>query len=139
MGIEVAVMTAKFRVAFREDRLVAFALLQRGLMCRTPGSTVLAFTGHIAQVTEGTPGVTGAVFAPARHGQILPAAVAATGVCHHHMITAVGQQLDFGDRRVGGVQHAYRHLRTHLAGLDGADFRGMHIERRGPGDAFLQQ
>ena len=41
---------------------------------------------------------------------IFPAAVAATGVCHHHVVAAVGQQLHFRRGSVGGVHDTDRRL-----------------------------
>ena len=85
VGLDLVVAAAELGAPLREDRLVAVRLRQRGLIGIRPDLAAR----RIAQIAELTPGVAGRVFAPAGHGQILPAAVAATGVGHHHVVATV--------------------------------------------------
>ncbi len=52
-----------------------------------------------------------AVFAPARHCEVVPAAVAAARIRQHDVIAAVREHLHGRRRRVAGVVNAYRRLR----------------------------
>ena len=100
IGLELAiavghrVAAAKLGAPLGEDRFIALGALQCRLMGCGPGFATRA-AAQLAEITEAAPVVAGAILAPARHGEILPAAVAAARVGHHHMVAAVRQQLDF--------------------------------------------
>ena len=94
---------------------------------------------QIAEVAEAAPVVAGGVLAPARDGEILPAAVAAAGVRDHDVVAAVRQQLHFRDRRVRRREHAHRHRRQ-ARGRARVEATGvLQIERARPRNALLQE
>ena len=135
MCLEVVVGAAKLRARFAEDRFVVRGTLQRWLVRRRPELTAR----DVADVAERAPVVTGGVLAPARDGQVLPAAAAATGVRDHDVITAVGQQLHLRHRRVGAAQHAHRRFGAGGSPADRGKLRRMREQRRALRHAFLQQ
>ncbi len=104
--VDAEVAAAELGAALGEDRLVAVGLPERRLVRRRPELAA----GGVAQVDEAAPGVAGGVLAPARHRQVLPAAVAAAGLRDHDVVAAVRQQLHLGRRRVGRGDDADRHL-----------------------------
>ena len=67
--------------------------------------------GQFADVAESAPVIPRAVLMPAADGQILPATVATTGITDHDVVTAIGQQLHLGYRRIGGIEDADRGFR----------------------------
>ncbi len=73
----------------RERGLVLVRLAPRGLVRRRPDVTGI----EIAHEDEAAPGIARDVLAPARQGQLLTLAVAATSVGHHHRVRAVRQQV----------------------------------------------
>ena len=133
--LEVAVAAAELRARFREDRLVLFRRLARRLVRRRPEDAAR----RVADVAERAPGVARGVFAPARDGDVLPAAVAAARVGDHHVIAAIRQELHFRDRRVGGRQHAHRRFGARDEAAGQRQFRELRMERRGLRNALLQQ
>ena len=57
----------------------------------------------------------------------------------HHLVAAVRQQLHLGEQGVGAVEHAHRRFLT-AGGADVGDLAGgVRIERRGLGNALLEQ
>ena len=132
------VAAAKFGAPLREDRLETARWLERRLMAGQPEIT-RGSPRDLADVTEGAPVVAGAVFAPARDGNILPAAVTAARLGDHDVVAAVGQQLHLGHRRIRTAEHANRRLRggprpAHLRELCRVGKQGG-----GLGDALLEQ
>ncbi len=129
VGLEIEiiapVMPAEFGAAFREDRFVMRGAAQRRLMRGGPGRAA----GDVFQVNEIAPGIAHAVFPPARHRQVVPAAVAAAGMGQHDVIAAIRQQLHFRRRRIRVAQYADRHFRAAGAGLDAGQFGGMGIQQ----------
>ena len=109
--------------------------LARRLMRGRPDLAVV----DIAQKAEGAPVVARAVLAPAGDGEVLPAAVAAAGMGDHHVVSAVGQQLDFRRRRIGVAQHPYRRGRLDRHDVHVGEVAGVQVRRRGLGHPFLQQ
>ncbi len=93
---------------------------------------------HVAHVAEGAPVVAGAVFAPARDRLVFPAAVAAAGIGHHHVIAAVGQQLGFRHRGAVRGEHAQRHAGIWRRGANGRRLHRRGIEGAHLWAAFLQ-
>ena len=81
----VKVAAAKLSPAFGKNCFVSF----RSLECRLMGIGPERPARHIAQITECAPVIAGRVFAPARHRQVFPAAVAAACIRHHHVVMAV--------------------------------------------------
>src|ERR1019366_10756427 len=73
VGVDALVTAAELGAALGEDGFVGVGLPLGGLVRARPEGAGF----DIAQVAEAAPGVAGGVFAPARHGQIFPAAVAA--------------------------------------------------------------
>ncbi|MNZ63373.1 hypothetical protein D3C78_815180 [compost metagenome] len=122
-------------VMFLEEHFAAGHFRAARLQRRRPHRAALG----IAQEDEAAPVVTRGVLAPARHGDVAPAAVARAGRGDHQRIAAIGQQL--GDRRAtgDGDDAPQRGLFRGAAGGDG-HFLGA---RMGQGDipwhAFLQQ
>ena len=106
MGVVVVVPAVELSPPFGKDRLEMLGGLERGLKGRGPELPA----GHVADVAEDPPVVAGAVLAPAGDGQVLPPAGAPPGVGDHHVVAAVGEQLHFGMRGVGRVEHPDRSL-----------------------------
>src|SRR5208282_1236425 len=103
IGFELVVVAAELHPPLGEDRFVAVRGFERRLKCGRPELAARDGT----DIAKCTPVVAGTVFAPARHRNVLPATVAATGVCDHDMISAVRQQLQFRRRRVRTGESAY--------------------------------
>ncbi len=93
----------EFRTRLRENGFIAFGRAQGGLIRRGPEFP----RRHIAQINKRSPAVARGIFAPAGDRQIAPAAVAAAGAADDHMVTAIGQQVDF--RRCRGGMLEYTH------------------------------
>src|SRR5205814_6186237 len=87
-----------------KNGFVLFRWLQRWLVSGRPGIAIC----HVADVAECSPIVSRAVFAPARDRDVLPAAVATSGIGEHHVVAAVRKQLNFRDRRIGTGEYAQR-------------------------------
>src|SRR5438552_6486407 len=96
-------------------------------------------TCHIADVTECAPVVSRAVFTPTGDRNVLPAAVAASGVRDHHVVTAVRQQLNFRGRRVRSVEDAQRRFSSRGTGRCVGDFSVMWVSAGGLRNTLLQQ
>ena len=94
MGVDSVIAAAELGAGLREDRLVTFARLERWL----PGSGPKGAAVQIAQIAESAEAIARGVFPPARHGQIAPAAVTAARTGDDDMVSAVGKQMDLGDR-----------------------------------------
>ena len=135
MRFNLAVAAAKLRARLGENRLVGVGPLERRLVGGRPERA----GAGVADVAKRTPVVAGGVFAPARDGAILPAAVAATGIGDHHVIAAVRQQLHFRYRRVGAAQHPHWHFRAAGGGAHVGRVGGMKAKRCGVWNPFLQQ
>ncbi|TPW00718.1 MAG: Uncharacterized protein FD124_3953, partial [Alphaproteobacteria bacterium] len=142
------VATAKLGTPLGENRLVTQGAPERRLVRGGPESAVRraglggfrhGTSRYFADVAEGAPVVAGRVFAPARHGKFLPAAVAAARIGHHHVIAAVRQQLHFRDRRIGAAEYPDRRFLGNRHGAHFGQFRRMRKERRGLGNALLEQ
>ena len=135
VGVDTLISAAKLGATFAENGFVGVGLPLRGLVRARPAGAGFG----VAQVAEAAPGIAGGVFAPARHGQVFPAAVAAARIGDHDVVAAVGQQLHLGRGRVGRGDQAQRRL-------DGAEGRaqfgavgGVWMEGHGLRDALLQQ
>ena len=96
---------------------------------------------HLVQIEEDPVAVPRGILAPAGERQALPPAEAAAAVGDHHVVAAVGEQVHFGGRRVGGLERPRGRLPFFIL----ADFGGL---RRGDGraeararqrDALLEQ
>ncbi|KAG1318719.1 hypothetical protein G6F63_015088 [Rhizopus arrhizus] len=98
MRVDLIVGAPELCAAFRKDHFVVIGALQGRLIGGGPDVAAVC----VAQIAERAPVVAGAVFAPARDGQVPPAAGARAAIGDHHVVAAVGQQLDFGNGRVGG-------------------------------------
>src|SRR5512139_1805359 len=98
------VAAAELHLRLREYRLVPLRSLERRLV--RGGPELPAF--GVADVAERAPVVAGAVFTPARHRDVLPAAVTASRVRDHHMVSSVRQQLHLRYGSVGGVERAHQ-------------------------------
>src|SRR5208282_1570426 len=85
IGVELVVAAAELHPPLGEDGFVAVRCLERRMKCGGPEIAA----GEGTDIAKCTPVVAGAIFAPARHRNVLPATVAATGVCDHDMISAV--------------------------------------------------
>ncbi len=106
--LEVEIPAPKLGAPFGKDRFVVFGRLERRLIRGRPELPARL----VAQITERAPVVGGAVFAPTRHGEILPATASTTCVGDHHVIAAVRQQLHLRNRRVWIGEHAHGQLST---------------------------
>ena len=135
VGIDALVAAPELGPPFGEDGLVGVGLPLRRLVRRRPEGAGLG----VAQVAEAAPLVAGRVLAPARDGQILPAADAAAGIRQHHVITAVGQQLHLGCRGVGGLDQVQRRLGGADAGAHLGTVGGVGVEGHRLRYALLQQ
>ena len=135
MRFNLAVAAAKLRARLGENRLVGVGPLERRLVGGRPERA----GAGVADVAKRTPVVAGGVFAPARDGAILPAAIAATGIGDHHVIAAVRQQLHFRYRRVGAAQYPHRHLRAGRNSSGIGRLGALDIQRRRIGNPLLQQ
>ncbi len=125
--VEVVVAAAELRPRLGEDRFVAFRLLERRLIRGRPELP----GAHVADVAERAPVVAGAVLAPAGDGEVLPAAVAASRVRDHHVVSAVRQQLHFRRRGVRRAENAHRGLRAAGGRRGDGELGGLGIEHRG--------
>ena len=83
--VEFVVAAAELHPRLRENRLVLLRLLERRLVSGGPELPAC----RIADVAERAPVVAGAVFTPARHRDVLPAAVTAARIRDHHVVSAV--------------------------------------------------
>ena len=96
---------------------------------------------RVAQEDEGAPVVAGRVLAPARDGDVAPAAVAGAGGRQHHRVAAVRQQMRHRRAAGGGVERGAPSARRVTASRGG----GLHLlgARMRDGDvarhALLQQ
>src|SRR4029077_20639067 len=93
---------------FVESRLVEFRFTADGLVARRPDMAA----EHIAQKNVAAPRVAGGIFAPARSGDVAPAAVPRARRGEHQRIAAVRQQLRARGRLIGEIETArrvYRH------------------------------
>src|SRR6266568_7033857 len=135
MRLEIEVPAAKLGPALREDRFVVFGLLERGLV--RGGPEFAART--VAEIAEGAPVVGRPVFAPAGHGQILPATAAASGIGYHHVVAAVRQQLHLRNRRVRGSEHANRKLGAASGRVAVRNIGCNQMRQRGSWDALLKK
>ena len=106
VGVDVAVAAPELGAALGEDGLVVVGDGAHGLVRGRPDLAA----GDIAQVAEAAPGIARRILVPARDRQVLPAALPAAGVGDHHVVAAVGQQLDLGRRRVGAGDDTHRRL-----------------------------
>jgi len=124
VGVDLFVTASIFGPALDENGLVMVRLAARWLIGGGPENARL----RIAQVAEGAPVVACGVLAPAGHGEILPTAVASSGIGCHDVVAPVREQVNFGQ---GGVR---RGKDTHRAGLflgrlaGGADLGGMRLQ-----------
>src|SRR4029453_17342905 len=96
MGLEILVATSKLDTRLGEARLERGG----GQACGGEGGRPDLAACTIAEITERAPRVTGRVLAPARDGDIPPAAVSAACIADHDVVAAVGQELHGGSRRV---------------------------------------
>ncbi|MBF8260466.1 MAG: hypothetical protein HW377_2840, partial [Actinobacteria bacterium] len=131
--VEFVVAAAKLHPRLRENRLVLLRLLERRLVGGGPELPAC----RIPDVAERAPVVTGAVFTPARHRDVLPAAVAAARVRDHHVVSAVRQQLHFRYGSVGGAERAHRHLGNTGGCAHAGELGGKRVRRRGLRNPFL--
>ena len=124
------------RLVVGKMRLAVFAGNRLGLDRRRPP---LVRVG-VAQEQVAAQPVLGRVGMPARHGEIVPAAVAGAGRRHHHRVVAVRHQAGRA-QRLGRVEHQARVLADlDLVAVDavvgiGAHRRHRNVARR----LFLQQ
>src|SRR5688572_22274087 len=81
---------------FGEGRAVGLGRTRGWLIGGRPERAVT----DVAQIAEHAPAVTRGIGAPARDGEVAPAAVTAAGLCQHEMVAAVREQLHLG---AGGV------------------------------------
>src|SRR5579885_1558770 len=94
---------------------------------------------HIPDVAEGSPVVTSSVFAPSCDSQVLPTAVTAAGVRNHYVISAIGQQLNFGRRRVRAAEHPACRFTIDGSDMFAGNLGRMYVVPCSSGYAFLQQ
>ena len=87
MGFVIKIAAAKLRPTLGEDGFVMLGLSQ-GRLIRGGPDGAAAF---IPQVTKRAPVVASGVFAPAGHGKLFPAAIAAARVGNHHVVSTIGQ------------------------------------------------
>ena len=132
--IEAVIGAAELGTPFRKDHFVFLRLDQGRLVHGGPDFAVI----EIAQVAEITPVVARAILAPARHGQVFPAAVAAARIAHHDMIAAVRQQLRFRHGAVGLGKDAHRHGQLGRAAAQHRQFGRVRVKRSRLRRAFLQ-
>ena len=92
---------------------------------------------EVADVTERAPVVAGRVFAPAGHGEVFPAAVAAARIRHHHVVMAIRQQLHLWYWCAGAADDADRHLLIVGSRADGRKFGMMQLKCTGLGHSLL--
>src|SRR5208282_1513796 len=118
-----------------EDGFVAVRCLERRMKCGGPEIAA----GDGTDIAKCTPVVAGAIFAPARHRNVLPATVATTGVCDHDMISAVREQLQFRHRRVRTGESAYGRFRAVGSSTDVGEFGEVRIRCYGLGHPLLEQ
>ena len=135
MRIEIVIAAAELHSRFRENRFVAVRLLERRLISRGPKLAA----GRVAHIAKRAPGIAGGVFTPARNRQVFPAAVAATRVRNHHVISAVRQQLHFRHARVRVGKDPKGRIGRRRSGSQAGEFGCVGMECRGSGDALLQQ
>ena len=107
MRVEQIGTTAKFDARLGEHCLVRVVRGEGRLERGRPDATAFA----VAQVAVHAPRVASHVLTPARQRKALPAAIAATGRGHHHVVAAVRKQLHRGTARVCLAEHAQRNLR----------------------------
>ena len=138
-AVGAGIASAELGPAFGEDRLVGQCATLHRLVRGRPHVRRAVGDIQLAQIAEAAAVVAGAVLAPARDRQILPAAVAAAGLGHHDVIAAVGQQLHLGYRRVRRVEHADRRLRCQWRRAQRVQLGRVLEQRGGLGDAFVQQ
>jgi hypothetical protein len=79
-----------------EDDLVLVGLPIGGLIGGRPDLAGV----EVAHEDERAPGVSGDVFAPPGHRQVLAPAVSSAGIGHHHGVRAVREQMDAWTQRV---------------------------------------
>ena len=133
--VEFVVAAAELHPRLREDRLVPLRSLERRLV---RGGPELAAC-RIADVAERAPVVAGAVFAPARHRDVLPAAVAAARIRDHHVVPAVRQQLHLRNGSVGGAEGPHRHPGGAGSRGQAGELGGARVGRRGLRNPLLEQ
>ena len=83
--VESVVAAAELHPRLRENRLVLLRLLERRLVRGGPELPAC----RIADVAERAPVVAGAVFPPACHRDVIPAAVPAARIRDHHVVSFV--------------------------------------------------
>ena len=127
----------EFRAALREDGFVAIEIGGEWLEGGGPG----AIGVHFAQENKHAILIGGGIFAPAGQVESFPTGVAAAGVGNHDVVSAIGHEVDFGGRGVGGVEGAVDGLEGVLgAALGGfGDIGGGAGTGADQGDAFLQE
>ena len=135
MRVEVVVAAAELRSSAREDRFVGVRPFERRLIRRRPELPAR----RVAQVAECTPIVAGAVFAPACHRDVLPAAVTAAPVRDHHVVSAVRQKLHLRYRGVGGAENPDRHFLAEGSRPQFGELGGARKERRSLRNPLLKQ
>ena len=86
MHLVIVIAAAIFGATLGKNRLIVL----RHFACWLIRSRPDFATVYIAQIAERAPVIAGGIFAPACDGEIIPAAIAATGGSHHHMVTTVG-------------------------------------------------
>ena len=134
--IDLCLAAAEFGTALGENRFVPSRGLERRLPRCGPEGAAL----QVAQVAKRSPTIARAVFAPARNGQVAPAAVAAARAGHHEMVSAVGKQIDLRDRPTWVGKDPHRAPIFGRGGVRGAGFREVGEDRCGGlGHALLQQ
>src|SRR5205823_4585751 len=95
---DTVVAAAELGAGLGEDGLVAFARLERRLQSSRPEGALF----QVAEVTKGTPAIARGVLAPTGDGEVAPTAVTAARMRDGDVVSAVGEQIDFG-RPTGGV------------------------------------
>src|SRR5262249_5488936 len=103
VDLEVAVALAILRTRTAKNTCVLSGWAQGGLISYRP-----EFSRHrIAQINKGSPTITRGILAPAGNRQITPTTVAASGIADSQVITSVGQEVDFGNARIGGIEDSH--------------------------------
>ena len=132
--VQAMVGTAKFRAPLGENHFVLLRFDQGWLIHGGPDGAVV----EVAQVAEIAPVIARAVLAPARHGQVFPAAVAAARIAHHDVVAAIRQQLRFRHGAVGLREDAHRHGLLGRAAAQHRQLGRVRVKRAGLRRAFLQ-
>src|SRR5215469_2856293 len=101
--LEVAAALAILGTRTVKNNFVLFGWAQGGLIsCRPEFSC-----DCIAQINKGSPAITRGILTPASNRQITPTTVAASGIADGQVITSVGQEVDFGNARIGGIEDSH--------------------------------